>query len=42
MTRFILDKNINTLDGIKGFDYEGYGFSETYSDLDQGELVFVR
>ena len=42
MTRYILDKDINTLDGLKGFDYEDYGFSEKYSDLDKNELVFVR
>lgn len=42
MTRYILDKDIDNLDGLKGFDYEGYGFSEQYSDLGKRELVFVR
>ncbi len=30
MTRYILDKDINDLDALKGFDYEDYGFSEKY------------
>ncbi len=42
MVRYILDKNVKTLDDLKGFDYEDYGFSEEYSDLDKNELVFVR
>ena len=42
MTRYILDKDVHTLEGLKGFDYENYGFSEKYSDLEKNELVFVR
>ncbi|WP_031425962.1 peroxide stress protein YaaA [Flavimarina sp. Hel_I_48] len=42
MVRYIIDKNVETLDELKGFDYEGYGFSEEYSNLDKNELVFVR
>ncbi|MGB3775529.1 MAG: peroxide stress protein YaaA [Leeuwenhoekiella sp.] len=42
MVRYIIDNNIETLDELKGFDYEDYGFSEEYSNLDKNELVFVR
>lgn len=41
MTRYILDHNINTLDGLKGFNYEGYGFSEELT-TDKNTLVFTR
>jgi len=41
MTRYIVDTNAKTLDDIKGFDYEGYGFSESLSQK-ENELVFVR
>ena len=41
MTRYILDHNINTLEGLKGFNYEGYGFSEEQSK-DENTLVFIR
>ena len=40
MTRYIIDTNANTIDDIKGFNYEGYGFSETLSS--ETELVFIR
>ncbi|HMB99859.1 MAG TPA: peroxide stress protein YaaA [Flavobacteriaceae bacterium] len=40
MTRYIIDTNANTIDDIKGFNYEGYGFSETMST--DTELVFIR
>ena len=40
MTRYILDTGANTLDDIKGFNYEGYGFSEAMST--ETELVFIR
>ena len=40
MTRYVIDKNANTIDDIKGFNYEGYGFSETMST--ETELVFIR
>lgn len=40
MTRYVLDTDAKTLDDIKGFNYEGYGYSEEQS---QGnELVFIR
>jgi cytoplasmic iron level regulating protein YaaA (DUF328/UPF0246 family) len=40
MTRYIIDTNANTVDDIKGFNYEGYGFSEAMSTTN--ELVFIR
>ncbi|WP_299552850.1 peroxide stress protein YaaA [Seonamhaeicola sp.] len=40
MTRYIIDTNANTLDDVKGFNYEGYGFSEDMSS--DTELVFIR
>ncbi len=42
MVRYIIDKDITTLEGLKRFDYEGYGFSEEHSDLEKNELVFIR
>lgn len=40
MTRYIIDTNAETVEDIKGFNYEGYGFSETMST--DAELVFTR
>jgi cytoplasmic iron level regulating protein YaaA (DUF328/UPF0246 family) len=40
MTRYIIDTNAKTLDDLKGFDYEGYGFNDHLST--EKELVFVR
>ncbi|MDX1774307.1 peroxide stress protein YaaA [Oceanihabitans sediminis] len=40
MARYIVDTNANTIDDLKGFDYEGYGFSESQST--DKELVFIR
>lgn len=40
MTRYILDTHAKTIDDIKGFHYEGYGFSEPMSK--QNTLVFIR
>ncbi len=40
MARYIVDTNANTIDDIKGFNYEGYGFSEDMSS--DTELVFIR
>ena len=40
MTRYVINTNANTIDDIKGFNYEGYGFSEAMST--ETELVFVR
>ena len=40
MTRYIIDTNAKTIDDIKGFNYEGYSFSESMST--ETELVFIR
>jgi cytoplasmic iron level regulating protein YaaA (DUF328/UPF0246 family) len=40
MVRYIMDTNANTINDIKGFNYEGYGFSEALSN--DKELVFIR
>ncbi len=40
MTRYIIDVDAKTIDDIKGFNYQGYGFSEDLST--DTELVFVR
>lgn len=40
MTRYIIDNNAKTLDDVKGFNLENYGFSEELSS--ENELVFTR
>lgn len=40
MTRYIIDTNANTIDDIKGFNLEGYGFDANLST--ETELVFTR
>jgi cytoplasmic iron level regulating protein YaaA (DUF328/UPF0246 family) len=40
MTRYIIDTDAKTLDDVKGFNSEGYGYSEDLSF--DTELVFVR
>lgn len=40
MARYIIDTNANTLDDVKGFNYEGYSYSEPMST--ETELVFIR
>lgn len=40
MTRYIIDTNAKTIDDLKGFNYQGYGFSEPMSNTT--ELVFIR
>lgn len=40
MVRYIIDHNVESLEELKGFNYEGYGFDENLSS-DQ-ELVFTR
>lgn len=40
MTRYIIETNAETIEDIKGFNIEGYGFSEAMST--ETELVFVR
>ena len=42
MVRYIIDKDVQTIEDLKGFNYDDYGFSEQYSNLDENELVFVR
>jgi len=40
ITRYIIDTDAKTLDDVKGFNSEGYGYSEDLSS--DTELVFVR
>ena len=40
MTRYIIDTDAKTMDDIKGFNCENYGFSEELSS--ENELVFTR
>lgn len=40
MVRYIIDNNIETVDGLKGFNYEGYAFDANLSLTN--ELVFTR
>ncbi len=40
MTRYIIDTDAHTIEDLKGFNYEGYGFSEEMSTAT--ELVFIR
>lgn len=40
MARYIIDTNAKTLDDLKGFNYEGYHFSEPMSA--HNDLVFIR
>ena len=41
MVRYILDTNAQTLDDLKGFDYDGYLFSQEHT-LRENQPVFVR
>jgi len=41
MVRYILDNKVNNLDEVKGFNTDGYGFSEEFT-LNENEPVFVR
>ena len=41
MVRYIIDTGAETIEDLKGFNYDGYGFSEQHS-VKPGELVFVR
>lgn len=40
MVRYIVDHKVDNLDGLKGFNYNGYGFDENLST--NTELVFTR
>lgn len=40
MVRYIIDKNVETIEDLKGFNYDGYAFD---SNLSKGNsLVFTR
>lgn len=41
MVRYILDTNAQTLDDIKGFDYDNYQFSPAHT-ISENEPVFIR
>ena len=41
MVRYIIDTDAKTIGDLKGFNYEGYSFSEEYTKK-KNELVFVR
>jgi len=41
MVRYIIDNNIETLEQLKGFNTDGYGFSEEFT-VNENEPVFVR
>lgn len=41
MVRYILDSNAQTLDDIKGFDYDGYLFSAEHT-VQENQPVFIR
>ena len=40
MVRYIIENNINTLEELKGFNTDGYAFTESLST--ETELVFTR
>ncbi|MBU2941021.1 peroxide stress protein YaaA [Lacinutrix sp. C3R15] len=40
MARYIIDTNAKTIEDLKGFNYDGYGFSEAMST--EKELLFIR
>ena len=41
MVRYIIDKDVESVEDLKGFDYDGYQFSLKYSQK-ENELVFIR
>lgn len=41
MVRYIIDHDVETLDGIKNFNYEDYHFSEEHTE-NENEPVFIR
>jgi len=41
MVRYILDNNVETLEGLKGFNVDGYGYSEEFTSH-ENEPVFIR
>ena len=40
MTRYIIDNNINSIEGLKGFNSDGYLFTQSLST--DKELIFTR
>ncbi|WP_452226092.1 peroxide stress protein YaaA [Lacinutrix cladophorae] len=40
MARYIVDTNAKTIEDLKGFNYDGYGFSEAMST--EKDLMFIR
>ena len=42
MVRYIIDNDVDSIDGLKGFDYGGYGYSEEHSNEAKHEYVFTR
>lgn len=41
MVRYIIDKDCKTLDDVKGFNYDGYRFSEEHTEK-ENEPTFIR
>ena len=41
MVRYIFDKDVESVEDLKGFDYDGYQYSLKYSQ-NENELVFIR
>ncbi|WP_432411517.1 peroxide stress protein YaaA [Rasiella sp. SM2506] len=41
MARYVIDTNTKTLQGLKSFDYDGYGYSEQHTEKEH-EPVFIR
>ncbi|CAM4343029.1 peroxide stress protein YaaA [Zobellia nedashkovskayae] len=41
MVRYIIDKDVNTLDDLKGFNYDEYEYSEAHT-VKENEPVFIR
>lgn len=41
MARFAIDNNVKTSEDLKAFDYDGYAYSEKYSEK-ESEHVFIR
>lgn len=41
MVRYIIDHDIDSLEGVLGYDYDGYAFSEKYTEK-ENQPVFVR
>ena len=41
MARYVIDNDTKTLRGLKGFDYDGYSYSEKYTE-NELEPVFIR